>query len=70
MSDKYSQLYTDSTVELGPTFVMFLCHFSSSLTLFSFLSFAFILFLNLPMKSTLATGNYNEQLHMTAPPAA
>ena len=26
--------------------------------------------LNLPTKSTLATGNYNEQLHMAAPPAA
>lgn len=26
--------------------------------------------LNLPMKSTLAMGNYNEQLHMAAPPAA
>ena len=45
---------------------MFLCHF---LTL-SFLSVAFALILNLPMKSTLAKSNYNEQLHMTAPPAA
>lgn len=57
--------------ELGWSVVMFRCRFSSSCNLFfPFLSFAFILFLNLPMKSTLAMGNYNEQLHMTAPPAA
>ena len=43
---------------------------------FFFLSFfppCFILSfspLNLPTKSTLAMGNYNEQLHMAAPPAA
>ena len=46
---------------------------SLSASLFLFPSFAFILSLsppNLPMKSTLATGNYNEQLHMAAPPAA
>lgn len=40
---------------------------------FLFSPFAFILShspLNLPMKSTLATGNYNEQLHMSASPAS
>jgi len=40
--------------------------------LFPFPSHAFILShspQNLPMKSTLATGNYNEQLHMAVPPA-
>lgn len=49
---------------------MFLCHLLSLSPFLSLLSFAFALFLNLPMKSTLATSNYNEQLHMTAPPAA
>lgn len=40
---------------------------------FLFSPFAFILShspLNLPMKSTLATSNYNEQLHMSASPAS
>lgn len=49
---------------------MFLCHLLSLSPFLSLLSFAFALFLNLPMKSTLAMSNYNEQLHMTAPPAA
>lgn len=47
-----------------------LCHFLPLSPFLSLLSFAFSLFLNLPMKSTLAKSNYNEQLHMTAPPAA
>lgn len=49
---------------------MFLCYFLSLPPFLSLLSFAFTLFLNLPMKSTLAKSNYNEQLHMTALPAA
>lgn len=42
-------------------------HFPISL-LFSFI--LSLLSLNLSIKSALATGNYNEQLNMTAPPAA
>lgn len=83
---KYWEWCADSTKESEVCTWWHLCFFfdcplafwNFPLSLFSHLLFPFLSLcfysvhspLNLPMKSTLATGNYNEQLHMSASPAS